>query len=40
MTTYLMEKQVYLGWPWTLPLTIARTFLFLGTGLTLCLAPA
>lgn len=40
MTTYLIEKQVYLGWPWTLPLTIARTFLFLGTGLTLCLAPA
>lgn len=40
MRTGFLYRRVSLPEPWTLPLTIARSLLFLGTGLTLTIGPS
>lgn len=40
MRASLLHRRVSLPQPWTLPLTVARSLLFLGTGLTLTIGPS
>ncbi len=40
MLSSFLRQRVRLPEPWTLPLTIARSLLFLGTGLTLTIGPS
>ena len=40
MSANLLHRRVAVPEPWTLPLTIARSLLFLGTGLTLTIGPS